>query len=245
MEIAPRSLLGQKVDSMKITSKRIADAEIYNNDSFYDVPKEYYRLVLSTIQAKHKNPDSLLDIGCANGSFIHHAQKLLTETSFFGAEPVPELAEIAQRNTDAAIFTHGLFDIAEGTKYQVVTMLGVLGIFADVDQVLRKIKSLMKPSGMAIIFSPFNEEDIDVILSYRRAPCGPWESGHNLFSKRTVENTGIALDMCCEWIEFEMSEPIPKTSDPMRSWTEPFRNTKNHLIYGTNMFSTMKLLILK
>ena len=39
-----------------------------------------------------------------------------------------------------------------------------------------------------------------------------------------------------------MPFPIKKTKDPMRSWTEKFRNDKNQIIYGTNMFTTMKLL---
>ena len=230
---------------MNITANRIADAAIYNNKSFYDEPKDYYRLVLSTIQARFSSPDSLLDIGCANGSFLYHAQDLLVGTKLWGAEPVADLADIAQQNTAAEIFRHGLFDIAEDKNYQIVTMLGVLGIFSDVTEVLAKLKQLRKPGGAILIFSPFNEEDIDVVLNYRRAPYGPWESGHNLFSKRTMESVSRELGMGCDWIDFEMSKPIPKTNDPMRSWTEPFRNSKNHLIYGTNMFSTMKLLILQ
>lgn len=230
---------------MKVTSNRIADAGIYNNKSFYDEPKEYYSLVLSAIQARFSSPDSLLDIGCANGSFLFHAQNLLVGTKLWGAEPIVDLADMAQQNTSAEIIKSGLFDIPEERQYEIVTMLGVIGIFSDVTDVLTKLKRLMKPGGGIFVFSPFNEEDIDVVLNYRRAPHGPWESGHNLFSKCTVESASKDLGLCCEWLNFEMSKSIPKTNDPMRSWTEPFRNNMNHLIYGTNMFSTMKVLILK
>lgn len=230
---------------MKIISNRIADAGIYNNKLFYDEPKEYYNLVLSSITERFSDPDSLLDIGCANGSFLYHAQNSLVGTKLWGAEPVVDLADIAQQNTSAEIIKLGLFDIPEDRRNHIVTMLGVIGIFSNVADVLAKLKRLMKPKGGVFIFSPFNEEDIDVVLNYRRAPHGPWESGHNLFSKCTVESVSKDLGMGCEWLDFEMSKSIPKTSDPMRSWTEPFRNNKNHLIYGTNMFSTMKLLILQ
>jgi len=228
-----------------IISNRIADTEIYNNRSFYNEPKEYYNLVLSKILKSVSKPHSLLDIGCSNGSFLFHASKVLAGTKLYGVEPVHDLAEIAQRNTSADIAEIGLFDIAAHCKYEIITMLGVLGIFTDVIVVLTKLKEIMASEGSVYVISSFNEEDIDVVLNYRRAPVGPWESGHNLFSMKTVEYASKKLGMKCEWIDFKMSKPIPKTDDPMRSWTEPFRNNENHLFYGTNMFSTMKLLILK
>lgn len=229
---------------MEIKGSRIADASIYNNKSFFDEPKEYYKLVLSEIQRKLGAPESLLDIGCANGSFLHHAINEIDGCNFSGAEPVPELAKIAQENTTARIYQQGLFEIQEEEKYKAITMLGVLGIFDDVENVIAKLSRLISSGGAAFVFSPFNEEDIDVVLNYRRAPQGPWESGHNLFSMRTVVETSSKLGLNCQWINFEMSKPIEKTNDPMRSWTESFRGNSNHLIYGTNMFSTMKLLIL-
>lgn len=230
---------------MEIKGNRIADASIYNNKSFFDQPKEYYKLVLSEIQRQLGHPESLLDIGCANGSFLHHAIYEFDDCHFFGAEPVSELAKIAQENTAAKIYQQGLFEIQEEKKYNVVTMLGVLGIFSDVENVIAKLSRLISSGGAAFIFSPFNEEEIDVVLNYRRAPQGPWESGHNLFSMRTLEVTASNFGLNCQWINFQMSKPIEKTDDPMRSWTEPFRGNKNHLIYGTNMFSTMKLLVLQ
>lgn len=136
-----------------IISNRIADATIYNNRSFYDELKEYYTLVLSEIRRIFNSPASLLDIGCANGSFIYHAQDFLDQTRLFGAEPVAELANIAQENTSAKIIKAGLFDLEVTEKYQVITMLGVLGIFSDATDVLKKIKELIEPGGGVHFFS--------------------------------------------------------------------------------------------
>jgi hypothetical protein len=83
-----------------------------------------------------------------------------------------------------------------------------------------------------------------VILKYKYSNNKNWEIGHNLFSMKTMEIIAEKYKLKYEWIDFKMPFKIQKTNDPMRSWTEPFRGNKNHLIYGTNMFSTMKLLIL-
>jgi hypothetical protein len=148
------------------------------------------------------------------------------ERKLRGAEPVVDLADIAQRNTSAEIIKYGLFYIPEDRQYEIITMLGVLGRFSDAVDVLTKLKKLIKPGGGIFICSPFNEDDIDVILNYRRAPSGVWESGHNLFSKKTIESVSENLEMKCDWLDFSISKPISKTDDPMRSWTEPFRSNE-------------------
>jgi hypothetical protein len=86
---------------------------------------------------------------------------------------------------------------------------------------------------------------VDVLVNYRRAPKGEWVQAHNLFSLVTMESICAEMGAHCRWVDFSMSKPIPKTDDPMRSWTEPFRGNPHHLFYGTNMFSTMKLLVIR
>ena len=62
---------------------------------------------------------------------------------------------------------------------------------------------------------------------------------------RTMETIAFETKLTVDWVDFKMPISIEKTKDPMRSWTESFRGNPNAIIYGTNMFSTMKLLILK
>lgn len=230
-----------------MVSHRIADREIYNNRDFYDAPKEYFSLAMGKIMERNNNPESLLDIGCANGAFLFHAQTMFPKTQFWGVEPISELADIAQESTNARIIRCGLEDVPKklsSQKFKVITLMGVLGIFEDAYSVVAKLNQLILEGGIILIFSPFNEEDVDVILRYRRAPVGPWEAGHNLFSMRTIEDICRRLGLRFDWTDFVISKAIPKTDDPMRSWTESFRGNKHQLVYGTNMFSTMKLLVL-
>lgn len=228
-----------------IVAKRLADEYIYKNKPWFDEPKEYYTLVLTDIAKKLPHPDSLLDIGCADGSFLFHAQTALVGTKLYGAEPLSSLANLAKKYTSAEISEAGLFDIPEDRKYEIVTMLGVLGLFFNIAEVLAKLKKSMEPRGAIYVFSPFNEENIDVILNYRRAPSGPWEIGHNLFSKKTIESVCENLEMKCEWIDFALSKSISKTDDPMRMWTESFRGNKYYPIYGNNTFVDEKLLCIR
>ena len=225
--------------------ERTADQHLYNNKSWFDEPKEYYTLVLTDIAKKLPSPNSLLDIGCANGAFLFHAQTALVGTKLYGAEPLSDLANLAKKYTSAEITEAGLFEFPENRKYEIVTMLGVLGIFFDIAEVLAKLKKCMAPQGAIYIHSSFNEENIDVILKYRRAPSGPWEIGHNLFSKKTIESVCETLGMKCEWIDFTLSKSIPKTDDPMRMWTESFRGNKYYPIYGNNTFVDEKLLCIR
>jgi len=124
-------------------------------------------------------------------------------------------------------------------------MMSVIGIFDDPAQVVRRLLSLCSPNGLVFLFSPFNEEPIDVILSYRRSPGGIWESGYNLFSMTTMEDVCSTLGLNCSWKDFALQQPIAKGDDPMRSWTEPFHDKENCIIYGTNTFCTPKRLVIE
>lgn len=160
------------------------------------------------------------------------------DAELVGIEPVPELIEVGKiLNPRINFIQKGLFDI----KLNDLGDRGDLVIAAFV----KKLAQLVNESGKIFVFSPFNEEPIDVILKYKYSENQNWEIGHNLFSMRSMEQICEKLNLSPEWVDFKMSIPIPKSSDPMRSWTEPFRGNPNCLIYGTNMFSTMKLLILK
>jgi SAM-dependent methyltransferase len=233
----------------QIVENRIADEAIYNNLDYYDEPKEYFDLALREIMTELGAPTSLLDVGCANGAFLHHARRRFPQCELKGLEPLKLLAELTTLNVPGVrVFQGGLLDEAAQDSLgcsSIVSMLGVLGIFFDPALVVKHLLNLTIPGGRIVIVSPFNEEPIDVILNYRRAPDGAWESGHNLFSTETIERVCAGFGAKCRWADFRISKEIPKTDDPMRSWTEPFRGDKHHIVYGTNMFATMKVLVIR
>ena len=232
---------------------RIADKKIYVDSTYHDKPKEYFKLIQKQI-VKHKivqpkeTGKKIIDIGCANGALLSYLGKTFSNAELIGFEPVASLIKIGKKlDTRVKFINKGLFDITAGdlkVKGDIVMATGVLGIFNDPSLFVKKLLSVVNDSGKIFVFSPFNEEPIDVILKYRYSGNKNWEVGHNLFSMKTMETIAVQNKLSYEWADFKMKIKIPKSDDPMRSWTEPFRGDPNHIIYGTNMFSTMKLLIL-
>ena len=60
--------------------------------------------------------------------------------------------------------------------------------FFDPEIFIKKIKSLLSKNGIAIILSPFNEENVDVIVNHRTSLNKKWESGNNVFLKLYERN---------------------------------------------------------
>jgi len=221
---------------------RIADKLIYNNSAQHEKPKEYFKLIQEYIE----NGKTIIDVGCANGALLNFLDK--KNNILIGIEPVKALVKSGQvlnknilfYNSDLNNFNPN--DLIQKADY--VVSAGVIGIFENPELFIKKLIKLCKPKGKILIFSPFNEENIDVILQYKYSGSSTWEKGHNLYSLTTMVEIAKKYNYSIEVIDFNMNKKIPKSNDPMRSWTEQFRGKKHHLIYGTNMFSTMKLLIL-
>ena len=231
---------------------RTADKHIYNDDKYFEEPKEYFKLIRKTITERrilegHIENGAIVDVGCANGALLTYLGRFFEKESLIGYEPVDELVQLGKElNSKIEFVQKGLYEIETPASLgDIVMATGVLGIFDDPEEFVKKLVTLAKVTSTILIFSPFNEEDVDVLVQYKNSEDQTYQGGHNLFSQKTMESIASNLDLQYEWIDFVMPEPIEKTNDPMRSWTEEFRGDKNHLFYGTNMFSTMKLLILK
>tara|TARA_Y100001958_G_C21174083_1_gene505255 strand:+ start:6 stop:713 length:708 start_codon:yes stop_codon:yes gene_type:complete len=226
---------------------RIADKNIYSNNKYFNNPKEYYKLILNEI-SQYNKISKIIDVGCSNGSLLNYLMKNINNNiiSYIGYEPEKSLIEYGMKmNQDIKFKNHGLYQIPklqEEDKGDIVIASGVIGIFEDPKKFIYKLIDITKNNGKIFIFSPFNEENIDVILKYKYHNKNSWEIGHNLFSMASMELICKELNYKYRWKPFKMPFPIKKTNDPMRSWTEKFRNDENQIFYGTNMFTTMKLL---
>lgn len=228
---------------------RLADSKIYNDSHYFDNPKEYFKLILEKILS-YKRPDEkfrIIDIGCSNGALLNFLKRTFVNAELIGVEPLESLIKVGQKlNSEIKFINSGLMelDLHDKLKGDFVICSGVIGIFNNPDLFVSKLMKLVNSNGKIFIFSPFNEEPIDVILKYKYSSNKNWETGHNLFSMKTMQDIAGLNKVDFEWFDFRMPFEIVKTSDPMRSWTEPFRDNPYCLFYGTNMFSTMKLLIL-
>jgi len=243
----------RNIDLME-NKKRIADKEMYNDSKYHKEPKEYFKLILSKINFIFNNnekikPTKIIDVGGANGALLSFLKKDYPNLEMQCYEPLDTLIEIGRKLDSSIKFeNYSLFDIPnleEEKKADVVISCGVIGIFKNPEKFLSHILKLGKKKSTILILSPFNEEPIDVILKYKYSKNDFWETGHNLFSIETMKQIASKFNLDFGEEDFKMPFQIDKTDDPMRSWTESFRGNNHHIIYGTNMFSTVKLLIFR
>ncbi len=215
--------------------KRIADKSIYNDATYFNKPKEYFKFIDQSIkQIKSENSekriDKIIDVGCANGALLHYLSKENLNTTFIGYEPELSLIELGKILAPNIEFNnYGLYDISNlksEQKADVVIAAGVIGIFDDPEKFLMHMDKLCKNDGSILLFSPFNENDIDVILQYKPSKGNEWQTGHNLFSLTTIKLIAEKMGYKYSFSSFSMPFPIKKTNDPMRSWTENFRGRR-------------------
>jgi ubiquinone/menaquinone biosynthesis C-methylase UbiE len=193
------------------------------------------------------NP-SVLDIGCATGDLVYYLSKMFPQAKCVGLDVRNDLLESARKEVPNIKFI--LSDILNKNslpdeKFDVIFMIGVHPIFDDVFHVFDNIISMLKENGRAYIFSIFNDSDIDTLVKVKDSSVeGPWKVGWNLFSKKSVKDYLKNKDLPCEFIDWEIPIDIPKTDDPLRSWTFKDEHGKRMVINGTGILHTFSLLLI-
>lgn len=110
--------------------------------------------------ASHLKPrGSVLDIGCAVGIAI----KILKGKGFkvSGIEISPKMAEYARRrNPGAKIITGDFLKVDFDEKFDGILTFAFIHLFPkkEVEKIFEKIKSILKPSGVALLSSSESDE---------------------------------------------------------------------------------------
>ena len=220
---------------------RKADTQIYLNENRYNKPKESFKEIAKILHQKlHTKEDILfLDVGCATGEFIWFNSSQFPKARFFGLEINPEIIQAAKSKMPKFEFVVGSIlddNIFKKESFDVITCAGVLSIFDDQTKPIKNLISWLKPGGHLVIYTIINEDPVDLITRYRNVSNSlePWESGWNIFSKKTFENifTSIDPNLKCEWKKFKLPFALPKRDDPMRTWTISTENDPFQLING-------------
>ena len=208
--------------------QRLADDNIYLQEDRFHKPKEIHKLIAQRILALHGAGSALdiIDVGCATGELLFHlAQVLGKNHKFSGADVSSKMLTLAKTVLPAADFFE--LDISAATDrlgrlYDVVTCSGVLAIFDDLTIPVINLLKLCKPGGIVMITADINEANIDLITRYRNGGgMGAWQSGWNVFSRRTIETilSDVAKGCRINYTDFEMPFDVPMNIDPMRNWT--------------------------
>lgn len=231
---------------------RIADKEIYLKENRYEEPKEITKSLLTHIPNNlySKENIKILDIGCAAGEFLYHCDKTFKNPKLTGLDVVKELLEKAKIHVPNGHFFSASIeekDVLEKEEYDLITMVGVLSIFDNPEPPIINCLNALKPNGTLIIGGSFNENPIDTLIKYKRSSVegAEWESGWNNFSKETMETITKRnySNVNIEWHDFKLPFKIEKQEDPMRSWTENYKDNPNFLVNGANILIDFKFMI--
>ena len=184
---------------------------------------------------------SLLDVGCATGEFIYYLRTQFPYYKYWGldyeqrvldrARTIEELEDVTFVQGSAETFQLGTFDI--------ITRLGVLGLFEDFSISFQNLIEHTKKGGRILIQADFNDDAIDVRVHWRGShpENQPWiTNGHNIYSRKSVSDflTGRVANF--EFIPFEMPFDVEKSQDnPLRGWTIETASGRRMIVNGLCM----------
>jgi SAM-dependent methyltransferase len=217
-------------------------AVYFANEDQYRQPKEQFKLVLELVRAEVGDaPISIIDVGCAAGAFLYHAEQHLTLTAAAGTDLDERCLETARKWIPRGTFVRDSLVDPEWRPdrlFDVCTCLGVLSYIDDLEPVLGTLLSYVRPGGRLFILDFVNDDPVDVLMRYRRVEHdsdGPWFGGFNTRSQVTYERLLRRLEPLARiaWTRFEMPFPIPRGPDPMKAWTIATEASPHQGIVGT------------
>lgn len=120
--------------------------------------------------ARRKNP-SLLDVGCGLGMFLRLAQEFGFEVT--GIEPNGEAAGRLNERYGIPVHNCLLEDVNISAQYDVITMWDLLEHLPDPKSAIRKVRGLLKSSGLLVLEIPVRDSLIHWLAKniYRVSLC--------------------------------------------------------------------------
>ncbi|MEV6394693.1 class I SAM-dependent methyltransferase [Streptomyces sp. NPDC051907] len=136
---------------------------------------------------------SVLDVGCANGAFLHYLAARHPHTALTGLDALPVLVAHAARHVREASFAVADIGRAETLptrRHSAVTLLTLHSHFDTLHPWLDHVLGLVEPGGRALLFGAFNPHPVDVLVRLRQADApagdGEWIPGWNVHSRAAV-----------------------------------------------------------
>jgi len=245
----------------KYNSKRLIDLD-YLKQNFYKKPKQIHadliKIVSKEISKRKSTKASLVDFGCADGQFLFHLNKLkLKNISLNGVDVHDKLIKKAKiKNNNEINFRTGSIlnrKIYSKNSIDVITATGVLPIFFDYKPIFENIFYWIKPGGLIVIASIFNDYNYDVFINYNESTKKNMQTtkkkfGWNIFSKKTIEfflNKNKKVKKYY-FKNFDLNVKIAKNNkNLLKMWTIDDSKKKKICVNGLSIILDQKFLIIK
>ena len=202
--------------------------------------KDSFKALYRRIEAL--GPASILDIGCANGDFLHFLPDTITAV---GIDSSPDLIQQArQRNhakprlafRTADILAPDALDPYTPGTFDMVTIVGALNGFLDFRPPLERALSL-RPKWI-LIHAPFNEAPIDTRHYHRLSgDTGDYQSAFSLHSLASVSDyltrAGVRSH---RFLPFDMETTLERNAEaPLRNYHVVLQNGERRLTNGVGI----------
>jgi len=199
-------------------------------------------------------PKTLLDIGCASGDFIFSLDKSINAVGIDKSPGLIMLANEKNNSSGKSFFQIDVLSSEQNKKFnellnasEIVTILGTLHAFLDFRPLLDKVLK-NKNTKKIIIFSPFNDDDIDVRVFHKDLTLNSkeFQSAYNFFSKKTISNYLRNKNITdFRFIPFEMKKVLKKDpKHPSRNWHLLTKDNEKFLTNGLKLLFKDDLLII-
>ena len=132
--------------------------------------------------------------------------------------------------------------------FDIVTCLGTIAIFDDLEPVVRDLLSLVSKGGRLVIHEAVNDYGVDVVQKFRRARSlgegAQWEVGLNIWCRETWSSAVQKAQpgATVNFMDFEMPFAIEPQAETMRSWTTPIPDNPYQIMVGTGQLLNFKLI---
>lgn len=238
------------IENSKVITHESMVSKLRTHDEFYsDVdpaapPKHSFVATAQLIKEFKGARDqqlSIADFGCATGAFVNYASSQFPDDKVIGLEYLASLVKVGREFYPHLEILQGSIlneNSLERRSVDVITVMGVLSIFDDVEPIVSNIERWIKPGGKAMIHGMFNPHDVDVFVSYRLSSNfgkHERETGWNIISQATISALFRKYGAReIQFHEFKMPEDLfPVPDDPMRSWTEKMANNDRAIFNAT------------
>ncbi|MCK4302990.1 MAG: class I SAM-dependent methyltransferase [Candidatus Eisenbacteria sp.] len=204
--------------------------------------KQHQREMLALVRENFPEFDGRgLDIGCAEGAFMHLLADCFPKAQLTGIDLSAELIALARERWTGGAARFVVADALEfepEEPYDVVTGAGILSIFEDPFPPLDRWLSWLSATGRLYLFGRFNSAPIDTIIQFRNHYTnGQWEGGLTAFSVETVGQYLAERGWQHSLTKFNLTVKLPRHPDPIRTYTLDLADGGTLVVNGTNVIA--------
>ena len=146
--------------------------------------KQRFAAITTLIQPYLTHQARILDVGCATGALLAELKRR-GFANVHGLDPSPVCAEAARRFFDIPVTVGSLADARTDKPFDVVIMVGVLEHIRELTPMLARVRSLLRPGGLAFMEVP----NVLQFHKVRQAPFQQLSVEHiNFFSPASLQN---------------------------------------------------------